>query len=289
MSPRKPNMLEAFQASAKAEKARQAAAEAAEGSTAYAAAAPGATGAGAEDSDDSVGVGGPFAGTTKPVTAQPAVRPDVHIHPKDLMSGSPEPSDSSLRRALSGGGKGVKLSQLQLPVLVLGVLVAMLAMFFLGRWFSSPNETQASGPGIGEMAYSGDPDGALAAVRTYQDPTLDESNLTAADRAFLDRKSRLSVRAIEFPATERGNKLANITYEYLLASGLPAVAPITQGEIQFICVGAAPTLNAEIEAIQAALQAMPGPPPGNQVGAFSSAYFVNIEAQIDDEYRLGTP
>lgn len=289
MSPRKPNMLEAFQASAKADQARQAEAEAVEGSAPYAGATPGAAEGGEKTpaGQGSVGAGGPFAGTTKPVTPEPAVRPDVNINPSDLMAGAPEPTDQSLRRAL-GGGAGFQLNNVQLPVLVVGVLVAMLAMFFLGRWFSSPSDSHAAGGGseIGELAGTGDP---TAGLGTYDTTTTDESGLTAADRAFLDRKNHYSVRAIQFSADDRGDELAETAYDYLCGLGLPAVAPITQGNIQIICVGAAPTRNAEIEQIRSTLRALPGPPPANEPGAFESAYLVNIEDQIDDEYRIGNP
>ncbi len=282
-------MLEAFQASAKAEEARQAEVNAADGSTAYEGGDAEASEPGGQEPSRVAGAGGPFAGTTEPVSAEPAVRPDANINPSDLIAGAADPTDSSLRRALSGGGKGLQLGELQLPVLVVGVLVAMLAMFFLGRWFSSPDETKAAGPGseVGELAGTGDASNALSDYNATVDRRTTHHGIT--DREFLHRKNRLSVRAIEFPADERGSALALATYEYLLGLGLPAVAPITQGDVEVICVGAAPSRNAELERIRTTLRSLPGPPPQNESGAFESAFFVNIEDQIDDEYRIGNP
>jgi len=110
------------------------------------------------------------------------------------------------------------------------------------------------------------------------------SDLTEDDRRFLDpSRSRYTVRAIYFANDREGWSRSLSTYYYLRRAGLPAIAPIEKGEIVVICVGAEPSRTGELEQIRDRLQALPGPPPESEAHAFESAFFVNIDDQIDRE------
>ena len=270
MSPRKPNMLEAFQASAKAEQAKQEEARVADSSTsgrggtipAQPRAAAG-SGRAAPDPSPPLGVGGPFAAESPAARLQP--------------SGEDQVLGIAPRRAAKPMGK--------MPLVVILVALGMTAMFLLGRDFGK--DSQAAEPqGAGDLEVpvtSGAPQ--RMEVPERKPVPVKASTLTAADRAFLSLENRLSVRAIQFSSDADGIRRATEVYRYLRAQGLPAVAPIDQGKITVICVGAEPSRNQEIERIRSALHALAGPPPRNEPGAFGSAYFVNIADQIDESLR----
>lgn len=270
MSPRKPNMLEAFQASAKAEQAKQEEARVADsgtsgrgGTTPAQPQAAAGSGRAAPDPSPPLGVGGPFA------TDSPAAR----LQP----SGEDQVLGIAPRRAAKPMGK--------MPLVVILVALGMTAMFLLGRDFGK--DSQAAEPQGDGAVVVPETSGAEERVKVPERKPVPvkDSGLTAADRAFLSLDNRLSVRAIQFSSDKDGKARAEAIYYYLREQGLPAVVPIDQGDITVICVGAEPSRNQEIERIRSALHALAGPPPLNEPGAFGSAYFVNIEDQIDESLR----
>ncbi|MFT7484335.1 MAG: hypothetical protein ACI9F9_000175 [Candidatus Paceibacteria bacterium] len=270
MSPRKPNMLEAFQASAKAELAKQEEARAA-GTAPLSSKAPGKT----PEPSAPMGVGGPFA------VGESEARPHASVG-NEILGTAPRRAPRPTNRT---------------PWVIGLVVVSMVGMFYLGRdfrkgtVFGQGDGSESSQQGEGDLAtelpahLERTPTDQLPVVKTDPPAVAKPSGMTEADRAFLDLNNRISVRAIQFDNDKRGTQRAREIYRYLREQGLPAVAPIAQGEVWVICVGAEPALNPSIERVRAQLQQLPGPPPQSQAGAFNSAYFVNIEDQIDESLR----
>jgi hypothetical protein len=110
---------------------------------------------------------------------------------------------------------------------------------------------------------------------------LDAEGRTADDRSFYDKANRFTVRAIYYGNTPKGWKRALAAYRYLRAQGLPAIAPIDQGEILVLCVGAEPRREGRLDQLSERLRELPGPPPQGEAGAFAGAYFVNIDDLVE--------
>jgi hypothetical protein len=104
---------------------------------------------------------------------------------------------------------------------------------------------------------------------------------TAADRAFWSVKNAYSVRAIQYPRTTHGEKMAWQTYDYLKAQGLPVVTPLAKGDAILICVGAKPAM-ADLDKTHERLRELPGPQPDIDKRPFRSAYLVNIEDVVGE-------
>lgn len=132
----------------------------------------------------------------------------------------------------------------------------------------------------------------VAAVSTGSDEESDDppgtagdgsaaSDLTADDLRFFDKSNRFTVRAIYYGNTPRGWQRALATYRYLRELGLPAVAPIDQGNELVLCVGAEPKREDRLSEYRSRLRALPGPPPSSETGAFAGAYFVNIDDLVE--------
>lgn len=258
-------MLEAFQASARAEQAEREAA--ANGAAAANEPAPGAP-----SPEVRAGAGGPFD-AAEPAAPPPSVRQRTREN-DELLGISAQRTGGSARR---------------LPWIVAALVVGMVAMFFVGRDFgreteAGPDDGQDSTYEVDDVPVPKGP-GAETNRRVDSPPAGNGAKLNDDDVAFLSRENRFSVRAIQFDKNPRGSKLALESYHYLRAAGFPAVAPITQGKVLVICVGAEPSQNAELRRLRAELQRLPGPPPRNRQGEFESAYYVNIEDQIDDSLR----
>ena len=131
-----------------------------------------------------------------------------------------------------------------------------------------------------------------AAVSTGSDEESDDprdtagdgsaaSDLSADDVRFFDKSNRFTVRAIYYGNTPRGWQRALATYRYLRELGLPAVAPIDQGNELVLCVGAEPKREDRLSEYRSRLRALPGPPPSSETGAFAGAYFVNIDDLVE--------
>jgi len=257
-------MLEAFQASARAEQAEREAA-------ANGAAAANEPADGAAAPDVRAGAGGPFD-AAEPAATPPPVRQRAREN-DELLGISPQRTPGAAQR---------------LPWVLAAIVIGMVAMFFVGRDFG--RETEA-GPGddvepnVVDDGVVPEGPGAGSDSRPIAPASGNSPKLNDDDVAFLSRENRFSVRAIQFDKNGRGPGLALEAYRYLRDAGFPAVAPITQGEVLVICVGAEPSRNAELQRLRAELQRLPGPPPRNEPGAFESAYYVNIEDQIDDSLR----
>jgi len=263
MTPRKPNMLEAFQRSAREDQANEVARSEAEGSR-----------------EESVPE---FEKTVEVAPAAPSPVSRAAARRKKLDS-----LDDSLLDKAPGGGMNFPL---WIPIAVLVVVVAMIGMFWIGR--SLGQETQAASPDETptDEVFVDELEGATPSQvpppHVVPEPAApaEESSLTEDDRAFLDKQNSQSVRAIQYDNDADGWERALATYHYLRGAGLPAVAPITQGEVLLICVGAEPKQNERLKEVRKTLQSLAGPPPRNEPGAFAGAYFVNIEDQVDPQIR----
>ena len=263
MSPRKPNMLEAFQHSARADQERRA------GEEASGSAAP------SDAPSEESAAAGPFAADGSAPAA-----PSVGATRGDEVLGTAPPRAPGMNP--------------RLPLILGAVLVAMVVTFLIGRELGQSDEVQA-GPDV-EVPVVTDPavEGSTtvpADPRNTQDsaaqdpPPAPPKSLTADDRAFVDKRNNWTVIAISYENNAKGGELANATYLYLCEQGLPAVKPITQGGHLTICVGAEPTRNAAIEGVRAQLQRLKGPPPQNESAPFADAYFANIEDLLDPALR----
>lgn len=280
MSPRKPNMLEAFQRSAQVDKTRRDA-ENSRPET------PGSSSPEQADPTPQVGVGGPFDaldGTPDPKSAAASPGPGFGVG-DDVLGTAPRSSSGfSARTAL----------------LAVAILIAMVVVFQLGRDLG--NSTEAAGPGddvevpeSGEGAPLGNTDENADSIADQQPSTPSEPatsegsedglSMTKDDRAFLDAANNWTVIAISFDHNAKGGKLALETYKHLREQGFPAIAPVTRGGYLLICVGAEPNRNQAIEQLRSDLKRLQGPPPQNQKEAYSTAYFANIEDLIDPQLR----
>ena len=175
--------------------------------------------------------------------------------------------------------------------LSVGALLLLGGAFWLGR-ITAPNADARSstGPGAAPERESAGWDAPLeSAAWNETEPApagepsveLDPEGRTADDLAFYDKTNRFTVRAIYYANTSKGWKRALATYRYLRAQGLPAVAPIDQGENLVLCVGAAPVREGELTELSRRLQSLPGPPPQSEEAAFAGAFFVNIDDLIE--------
>jgi hypothetical protein len=180
-------------------------------------------------------------------------------------------------------------------VALLGLPVAMAGTYWLASQLGS--ETRAAGdtPALSSDEVERDL-GALASEPALQavKPTSPAAPVTEPapqevakdtrtddDRRFLDLANRFTVRAIQYPNDKRGRRLALAAYEHLRAAGLPAISPLTLSEIVVVCVGAEPGRSGLLAQTRKRLQAISGPPPQNEPGAFEDAYDVNIDDYID--------
>lgn len=203
--------------------------------------------------------------------------------------------------------------------LVLGCVVAALVLG-AAYWLGRQNATVEAGPGPGdgardsvqERAQSGTPststrspsadalsrpsDEGDPAPATASNPDSEQNpgdplgenrdasaagDLTADDLRFFEKSNRFTVRAIYYGNTPRGWMRALATYRYLRDLGLPAVAPIDQGNELVLCVGAEATREGRLSGFRSRLRALPGPPPSSETGAFAGAYFINIDDLVD--------
>jgi hypothetical protein len=238
-----------------------------------------------------------------------------------LTASEEESSAASVRPALSGGpaagSEGLPGSTRIVVGTVLAVLVAA-AAYWLGRQDATVEagggpadsapltpasghadlETPSGNPSIqpegaspdepSPRSEAGDPAVAASgsAVETDQAPAgaggaAAAGDLTVDDRRFFEKSNRFTVRAIYYGNTPRGWLRALATYRYLRDLGLPAVAPIDQGNELVLCVGAEPTREGPLSEYRSRLRALPGPPPSSETGAFAGAYFVNIDDLVD--------
>lgn len=183
-----------------------------------------------------------------------------------------------------------------LPVLVPAALVVLLLGFWLGRlstgwWGGGP------APASGDLAFEtrvadgarepgreaapAPPDPGRAAAAQAPGATVSPEGYTADDLAFLDKRNRITLRAIYYDATPAGRRKALESYQHLRAHGLPAVAPLEVGDLVLICVGAAPRLNdPELERLRQRLLTLEGPPPLSEPTPYATAFQINIDAVV---------
>jgi hypothetical protein len=228
MASQKPNMLEAFQQSARKD---------------------GTAGAATQQHSSA---------------ARPGVRTEAHT--EDLLGTQPRAP-----RTLAAW----------LPVALLGLPVAMAGTYWLASQLGS--ETRAAGdtPASEPALQAVKPTSPAAPVTEPAPQEVAKDTRTDDDRRFLDLANRFTVRAIQYPNDKRGRRLALAAYEHLRAAGLPAISPLTLSEIVVVCVGAEPGRSGLLAQTRKRLQAISGPPPQNEPGAFEDAYDVNIDDYID--------
>ena len=155
------------------------------------------------------------------------------------------------------------------------------------RW-DYPDPGSGSAPeGVREAGSDrGEPSSATGASSPAPEPSelpdeLDANGRTADDRSFYDKSNRFTVRAIYYGNTPKGRRRALTTYRYLRGLGLPTIAPIDQGDIIVLCIGAEPRREGRLAELSDRLRAFPGPPPRSEAGAFAGAYFVNIDDVVE--------
>jgi hypothetical protein len=226
---------------------------------------------------------------------------DAFLAPGGTEAGTERPAparSSPPRPARERSGRAPAAERSGLFVLAgLGVVGALAGAFWLGRATAPSSEVLAASPRAerGERPASPSPAwqlsslgsaeaerpaGSGAAARPLPDG-VDESGRTADDRAFYERGNRFTVRAIRYANTQNGWQSALTVYRYLREQGLPAIAPIDQGDLIVLCVGAEPQREGRLEEIRQRLEKLPGPPPRNERAAFSGAYFDNIDHLIE--------
>lgn len=264
-------MLDAFQQSARAEREAQArAAGAPKGkSSGKRAAAPKPAEPELEE---------PKPKRRKSAPKKPVPPPAASL-PTDLESAWAEILGTGPRPASSG-------IPLWVPLVVVLLLAAMAGTYWIGDLLGGEaRANEPTGDPLVEdfetdLVGGGDP-ASEAGDQTPVPPPAEDADLTEDDRRFLDAsRSTYTVRAIYFADDREGKARARSTYWYLRNSGLPVIAPIQKGDIVVICVGAELTRTGELEQIRDRLHSLPGPPPESEPDAFESAYFVNINDQV---------
>ncbi|MCB9914294.1 MAG: hypothetical protein H6828_03970 [Planctomycetes bacterium] len=241
MASKKPNMLEAFQQSARS-----------------------------PQSDDLAASAPPRAARPQPADA-----------PRGHGRGALDPFAGAASAARTRVSFGVPA---WLPVAVVVLLVAMAGTYWVARGLARESRAGDGPPELGadvreDLAALGqDPAGAAPATGPVTDDPIDD-RLTDDDKRFLDKRNRYTVCAIQYANDDRGQALANVVTAYLRTQGFPAIAPIetTDGHV-LVCVGAEPVRSGTLEQLRARLQALPGPPPRSEKGAFKDAYDQNIDA-----------
>jgi hypothetical protein len=247
MAARKPNMLEAFQQSARAAQEAHAREERAPKQPAQASAAP---------------------SSPKPVQA-PREPAGGISYGSELLGTNPLP-----RRGIPTW----------IPVAVVVLLVAMVGAYWvareLGREAAAGEPGTTSLPAEAEQDLSAISGAGSTPVKPPSEADPVEQLLSANDLRFLDTANRITVMAIQYPNTAQGRGLAEKARAYLDGAGLPVISPVERGKDIVVLVGAAPDTSG-LEQIRTKLRATPGPPPQNEPGAFEDAYYVNIDDWID--------
>ncbi|MBK7643609.1 MAG: hypothetical protein IPJ19_11290 [Planctomycetes bacterium] len=77
------------------------------------------------------------------------------------------------------------------------------------------------------------------------------------DTSFLDKKYKFTVRVAQYPNDSAGKKSAFSDYEYLRAEGLPVVKPFANGRLLVLCVGYKASV-AELKDLVEFAQKLPG-------------------------------
>lgn len=216
----------------------------------------------------------------------------------------PRPAPRARPPRLAGEPGPLALAIPERAPIFLALTLAELGLLALAFWLG---RATASGPGteapVAGLAASPDswsfPEGSASAPETApasapqaEEPEgaaspaapaleLDAEGRTADDRAFYDKSNRYTVRAIYYGNTPKGWKRALTAYRYLRGHGFPTVAPIDQGDIIVLCVGAAPERSGPLTELQERVRNLPGPPPASERGAFAGAYFVNIDDLVE--------
>ena len=167
------------------------------------------------------------------------------------------------------------------------LLLAIAGAWGIGRLLRGGGESRAQEPNGQEdllANFENDLAGPAGAGDAGQPagapPTTRKGRLLEHDRRFLDLANLFTIRVIYFDKGPSGKARIDATYLHLHAAGLPVISPILQGKRWFLCVGAEPSFNDQLKDIQSKVQALAGPPPQNEPGAFAGAYVVNIDDYV---------
>lgn len=113
--------------------------------------------------------------------------------------------------------------------------------------------------------------GELTGVREPA-PTVEEQDLSPAERDFLDPDTRVTVMAITYDNSPANDALAIEAYEALAAAGLPALRPYPWQDLIFVFVGGARSVG-ELDDLLREVRAVRHPRTG--AAEFRSAFVVN--------------
>jgi hypothetical protein len=255
--------------------------------------------AGAGDSGETAG--GPLVRDARQGSFDASARSDGSLAGHASTRSGPDGEGALGARGSRSRGEG-------LPLLVPGAFVILLVGFWLGRVSSGWWGPDPASPAAADLTFEtrvveggsrnrgpAEPVGAAnsggLASFAATDPVASaphgspvagsagaEDGYTADDLAFLDKRNRVTLRAITFDATSLGQQKALKSYLHLRSQGIPAVAPFVVGDLTLICVGAAPSVrDPELARLRERLLTLPGPPPQAEPTPYASAFLVNIE------------
>jgi hypothetical protein len=158
--------------------------------------------------------------------------------------------------------------------LVLLALAAVTVVVVIAMTLKHGHETDVSADG-GKPTAPVTENHASAPPQAPTQPAPDVGS-TAQDRAFFDKKNRVTIRVGQYDNDPTGVATAQAAYRYLLTEGALAVRPIVGLDAQHVvlCVDAKPKKD-DLENLRW-LQELRGPPSGKKF-PFADAWIDNID------------
>lgn len=161
-------------------------------------------------------------------------------------------------------------------IALVGVLITL--AFLAGRMTMEQRQAaHAAAPE--EPSTAGAPPARTETPRPQAAPAAAEAEpdqpITPAEKALADTRNRYTIKLIDYADRDRDQDLAWSLMNYLEDQGYESAA-IYQGKRLFVVVGAAPN-QVDLDEDLDALRALPGPPPLNRKGEFSTAYVEKID------------
>lgn len=213
--------------------------------------------------------------------------------------GTPAAAETSASRAASApespGEASTRMSRWSLMAMS---VIALAAVFTIGLGLggaldSAPGDAGGPPGGVRSAGFSVDLDkrpagtisrpqvspeapgrvapGELVGVREPA-PTVEEQDLSPAERKFLEPDTRVTVMAITYDNSPANDALAIEAYEALAAAGLPALRPYPWQDLIFVFVGGARSVG-ELDDLLREVRAVRHPRTG--AAEFRSAFVVN--------------
>lgn len=184
------------------------------------------------------------------------------------------------------------LARLRSPIaIVLGTQLAIIALaFWLGRWSASlgdPSEARAQEPAESStFTSSPPPDEPSAAREADEDPPAASrasnppasaavAEMTAADRALLERRNLFTIKVAEYRNNDTSRELAMRAYRHLAQHNFPVCTPYLAGSSIYLMVGAAPQAQTMENELLPQIKSLLGPDGKNK--DFATAYIVRID------------